>query len=128
MVAAVGGSPDLFAQADSSVQGHLAERAQQFGLATVLAAMQMIDQTISRLRYSTHGRVLAELVLVRICQLGDLEDLSAIIEQFRSAGGVSASMPPRPSVPAASATQSPARTPPRWKRTFAVRERFKKKR
>ncbi len=42
----------------------------RLGLDTLLAAMQILDQTLSRMRYSTQGRILAELALVRISQLG----------------------------------------------------------
>jgi DNA polymerase-3 subunit gamma/tau len=54
------------------------------GLSTLLAIMQILDQTLSRMRYSTQGRILAELALVRICELEDLDELSAAIAQLRS--------------------------------------------
>ena len=38
--------------------------------------MQILDQTLSRMRYSTQGRILAELALVRISHLEDLDELS----------------------------------------------------
>ena len=41
--------------------------------------MQILDQTLSRMRYSTQGRILAELALVRISQLEDLDELSEVI-------------------------------------------------
>ena len=46
--------------------------------------MQILDQTLSRMRYSTQGRILAELALVRICHLEDLDELSEVIAQLRS--------------------------------------------
>ena len=96
MVAAVGGSSELFLQSDAGVHAIVAEHAQQLGVQTILAMMQVLDQTIARLRYSTHGRVLAELALVRISQLADLDELSALIEQFKEQGG--ASLNTRPAV------------------------------
>ena len=61
----------------------IAAAGQRLGLQTVLAVMQILDQTLSRMRYSTQGRILAELALVRICHLEDLEELSQIIAQIR---------------------------------------------
>ena len=55
----------------------MAEAGKQLGLDTLLAIMQILDQTLSRMRYSTQGRILAELALVRICHLEDLDELSA---------------------------------------------------
>ena len=55
--------------------------------------MQILDQTLSRMRYSTQGRILAELALVRISQLEDLDELSEVIAQLQS-GGRSAVGPP----------------------------------
>ena len=41
--------------------------------------MQILDQTLARMRYSTQGRILAELALVRISHLEDLDELSEVI-------------------------------------------------
>ncbi|HVU87788.1 MAG TPA: DNA polymerase III subunit gamma/tau [Pirellulales bacterium] len=91
MVAAVGGSGEILLQSDPALQKLAAEQAQQLGLQTVLAAMQVLDHTLARLRYSTQGRVLAELALVRICQLADLEELPALIQQIKSGTDVTPS-------------------------------------
>lgn len=65
------------------------ELGRQWGLATILAAMQIIDHTLSRLRWSTQGRLLAELALVRISQLGELDEIGDLIAKLES-GQVSA--------------------------------------
>ncbi|QDU98630.1 DNA polymerase III subunit gamma/tau [Lignipirellula cremea] len=49
-----------------------------FGLETLLAVMQILDQTLVRLRQSMHTRTLVEMALVRICRLEDLEDLAVL--------------------------------------------------
>ena len=41
------------------------EAGKRLGLQTVLAAMQILDQSLSRMRMSTQARILAELALVR---------------------------------------------------------------
>ena len=38
------------------------------------------------MKYSTQARILAELALVRICNLEDLEELSNLIVQLQKAG------------------------------------------
>ncbi|HEY1600395.1 MAG TPA: DNA polymerase III subunit gamma/tau, partial [Pirellulales bacterium] len=112
MVAAVGGSSELFLQSDAGVHATLSEHAQQLGVQTILAMMQVLDQAIARLRYSTQGRVLAELALVRISQLADLDEIPALIEQLRGPEGaavVSRAVPavaPRPNT--MSAERAPA--------------------
>ena len=52
----------------------MVEAGKRLGLDTLLAIMQILDQTLSRMRYSTQGRILAELALVRIGQLEDLDE------------------------------------------------------
>jgi DNA polymerase-3 subunit gamma/tau len=86
MVAAVGGSADVFLQSSAAAQQAVSRQASELGLQTILAMMQVLDQTLARLRSSTHGRVLAELALVRICQLTDLDELAALVEQMKNDG------------------------------------------
>ena len=62
---------DAFLYTSAAGAEQVAEAGKRLGLETVLAAMQILDQTLSRMRYSTQGRILAELALVRICQLED---------------------------------------------------------
>ena len=48
--------------------------------------MQILDQTLARLRFSTQGRILAELALVRMCHLEELDELPALIAQLQTGG------------------------------------------
>ncbi len=66
----------------------LAAAGKQLGLETILAILQIVDHTLSRLRYSTQGRTLAEMALVRIANLENLDELASLIEQVR--GGMPA--------------------------------------
>ncbi|MCC6124372.1 MAG: DNA polymerase III subunit gamma/tau [Pirellulales bacterium] len=84
MAASVGCQADAFLYASPSSAADIAAAGQRLGLQTVLAMMQILDQTLSRMRYSTQGRILAELALVRICHLEDLEELAQIVAQVRS--------------------------------------------
>ena len=84
MVAAVGCSDEAFLYTSpSGARRRLRRPASSWGWQTLLAAMQILDQTLYRMRYSTQGRILAELALVRICELEDLDDLSEMIAQLR---------------------------------------------
>src|SRR5208282_461150 len=84
MVAAVGCPADTFLYASTANSGDVIEAGRRFGLQTILAVMQILDQTLSRMKYSTQARILAELALVRICSLEDLEEISALIAQLQS--------------------------------------------
>jgi DNA polymerase-3 subunit gamma/tau len=59
---------------------------EKLGLETLLAMAQILDQTLGRLRQSTHVRTLVEVALVRLCKLDDLDALPAIVEQLRGGG------------------------------------------
>jgi DNA polymerase-3 subunit gamma/tau len=103
MVAAAGCRAEAFLYCSPTSRERVAQAGKQLGLETILAAMQILDQTLSRLRVSTQGRILAELALVRIASLDNLEDLSTLIGSLQ--GGV----PPQrvePVRPAAVSTAS----------------------
>ncbi len=91
MAAAVGCKTDSFLHTSPAEFAAVQEAGKQLGLETILAVIGIIDQTLSRLRYSTHARVLAEMALVRACKLEDLDALPAAIAQLRS--GATATMP-----------------------------------
>jgi DNA polymerase-3 subunit gamma/tau len=83
MAAAVGCSPQQMIYTLPSQASTVAEISRTLGLQTVLAIVQILDQTAARLRVSLHGRTLLEMAIVRICQLDDLDDLAAIVAELR---------------------------------------------
>jgi len=91
MAAAVGCPAESFLYASPTSRESVAEAGNRLGLATVLAVMQILDQTLSRLRFSTQGRILAELALVRICALEELDELPALIARIQSGATVDVS-------------------------------------
>jgi DNA polymerase-3 subunit gamma/tau len=98
MTACVGCPPETFLHVSRSEQEGVRQASQRLGLATVLAAMQIIDQTLARLRYSTARRTLAELALAKICALEDLEQIGELVNQLRSGvPAISAAGAPSPS-------------------------------
>lgn len=90
---------------------------QQLGVHTVLAMIQVLDQTSARMRASVHTRTLAEMAVVRLAHLDDLDDLASAIAELRSGEEATAQAapavaskkngrpeltPPHPTAPAAS--------------------------
>jgi DNA polymerase-3 subunit gamma/tau len=61
----------------------LVEFGTQLGIQTLLAIVQILDQSVTRMRHSTHTRTLLEIALVRVCKLDDLDDLPALLGQVR---------------------------------------------
>jgi DNA polymerase III subunit gamma/tau len=94
MVAAVGCPADVLLHTSPSEHEQLAATGKRLGLETILAIMQIVDHTLTRLRYSTQGRTLAELALVRIANMENLEELSELIAELR--GGAPAANAPSP--------------------------------
>ena len=84
MAAAADCPAESLLYASSASRQQVVEAGKRLGLTTVLAAMQILDQTLARLRFSTQGRILVELALVRLCQLEELDELSTWIAQLQS--------------------------------------------
>ena len=105
MVAAVGCAAESMLHVEPAQFPEVRQSADRLGVETTLEMMQIIEQTISRLRYSTQPRVLAELALVRMCHLADFAELPTLIEQLTS-GGVSDRS--RGTAPVASRSAPPA--------------------
>ena len=61
MVATIGCPNESFLYTSPSGAAQVVEAGKRLGLDTLLAIMQILDQTLSRMRYSTQGRILAEL-------------------------------------------------------------------
>jgi len=89
MAVAVGCQAELMLHSTAAEYERLVVAGKEFGLETILAVMQILDQALLRMRQSTHSRVLAEMALVRICHLENLDDLSALIAQVDSTAGSS---------------------------------------
>ena len=78
LVASVGCGPETFISS-TSFGVDFAELGKQSGTATILAMLQIIDHSLARMRLSTHTTVLAEMAIVRLAALEDLDNLSEII-------------------------------------------------
>ena len=71
----------LFALAEN--EKRMREFADFLGMETILAAMQIADQTLARLKQSTQARLLVEMALVRIASLKDLEHLAEVLLELQ---------------------------------------------
>jgi DNA polymerase III subunit gamma/tau len=69
----------------------LTEQAQSWGVQTVVAALEILSETKQRMQRSTFGRALADLALVRISLLQDLDRLDELIAALKGGAAVSAS-------------------------------------
>jgi DNA polymerase-3 subunit gamma/tau len=105
MAAAVGCNADSYLYASGESHPEIARAAGQLGLETILAMIQIVEQSLNRLRYSTQGRILLEIAIVRICALENLEQLSDLVAAVSS--GVE-SAPQKKSEPVSPPRVSPA--------------------
>ena len=71
---------------DSS-RSELKQQAQVWGLQTIVAALQILAETKGRMQRATYGRALAELALIRISLLENLEELAGLIAELKSGSG-----------------------------------------
>ena len=111
MAAAVGCTADLMLQVPPDEHEQLVLAGQQAGLPTLLAMAQILDECLIRLRQSSHPRILAEISLVRICQIEDLQQLATLIAQVGGGGPRPATAKPSPVAPPAK-PQPPHQQPP----------------
>jgi DNA polymerase-3 subunit gamma/tau len=84
MAATVGCAPDQMLYALPSQVDEVTQIAKELGLSTILAIGQILDHTAARMRVSMHGRTLVEMAIVRICQLGELDELATLVAELRS--------------------------------------------
>ncbi|MCL2117261.1 MAG: DNA polymerase III subunit gamma/tau [Planctomycetaceae bacterium] len=84
MLSACDGDKQLLMYCPPSRYDEVKQLARDLGLHRILAAMQVLDQTYTKMRYSTQGRILLELALVRIANLQQLQGIAVLIEQLRT--------------------------------------------
>ena len=84
MALSVGGGKELLLHSAESDAEELSKIANDWGTQNLLAAAQIVDEALARMRMVTHSRILLETALIRIAQLEDLQDLSQLITQIQS--------------------------------------------
>lgn len=113
MAAHLGCSADLFLTCEAGDADELRRLGAALGLETLLAAAQILDQALVRMKQSTQTRTLVEMALIRIARLEQLQALPTLIAQLQSGAPLSVSAPPvmaRPTIasgaPLANVSQS----------------------
>jgi len=124
MAAAVGCPAEQLLYALPSQADQVKAIGRRLGLATILAIVQILDQTAARLRVSLHGRTLVEMAIVRICELENLDDLAGLIAglrgQVESGGAAARTEPAKKNVEATPQSASLGTIPPLPTTTTAV--------
>jgi DNA polymerase-3 subunit gamma/tau len=105
MTTAVGCGPDQMLYALPSQAEEVAQIGRELGVPNILAIGQILDHTAARMRVSMHARVLVEMALVRICQIGELDDLATLLTELR---GDTADQPQAAAKPASRSVSAPA--------------------
>lgn len=91
------------------------ELGAHLGVNTILAMLQILDQTAARMRISLHERTLADMAIVRLAALEDLDALADVVAEIKATGTTSQPSSPTTVRPAPAAKRSvpvaPVNTP-----------------
>jgi DNA polymerase-3 subunit gamma/tau len=114
LVASVGCGPEAFLAGDG-YGIDLSKTGKAAGTETLLAMLQIIDHGLARMRQSTHVTVLAEMVVIRLAGLEDLDNLNDIIDRVAAGEATSPSGPveKKKAAPRAVAAAQPEPAAPR---------------
>ncbi|MCE9629674.1 MAG: DNA polymerase III subunit gamma/tau [Planctomycetia bacterium] len=112
LLASVGCEASLLTQSQG-LGVDLAGLGGRLGTATLLAMLQILDQSLSRMRTSGHAALLAEMAVIRLATLEDLESVAAAVDRLVSTTAtVSTTALPaahaRPTAPRPAAAPAPA--------------------
>jgi DNA polymerase-3 subunit gamma/tau len=95
MVLAAGAESVTLMSVSLDHRGKLAEQAEQWGLQTIVAALQILAETKTRMFRVSFGRALTELALIRIALLEELDRLEDMIQGLKSGSDFSGSGQPQ---------------------------------
>jgi DNA polymerase-3 subunit gamma/tau len=119
MALSIGGPVDLMRTANPNGADSLRESGKYWGTMTLLSAMQLLDETIVRMKHSVQSRILLEVALVQICNLQDLQLLSDVVRGLATGHRPTLTVAPPPQPPPAQpkpritvTTPSPTIDPP----------------
>ncbi len=68
-------------------RGKLSQQAASWGLQTIVAALEILAETKSRMFRVHYGRALAELALIRLSLLEDLDRLDQLVRELKTGSG-----------------------------------------
>ncbi len=112
MATAVGGGPELLKVCNPSGYESVKQLADRWGLQTILAAVQLLDESLVRMRFSVQSQALFEVALIQISQLQDLATIAKIIEAVQQGGPMPAATRPAPRPAAPGAVPLPSQPAP----------------
>jgi len=84
LVTASGGDANLLLTCSPQQFEQVNTLSRALGLHRILAAMQILDNTHTRMQRSTQGRVLMELALIRIANLDHFHQIATLLEDLRT--------------------------------------------
>ena len=94
MAVGIGGGPELLKLANPAGHAGLKDLAERWGVQAILSSIQILDESLVRMRTSVSAQALLEVALVQICQLSQLASIPALLEAMREgAGGRTAAAP-----------------------------------
>lgn len=79
-----GCGPELLLTAAPGDFDEVTALGQKYGQESTFACLQILDQSLVRIRHSFHARTLLEMALIRVCHLQNLDAISRVIEKARS--------------------------------------------
>lgn len=106
MAVSIGGPTELMRTANPNSFELLRDAGKSWGTMTLLSAMQLLDETIVRMKHSVQSRILLEVALVQICSLVDLQALADVVK------GLAQNQVPATGVRPAGRSVSPLAAPP----------------
>lgn len=118
MAASVDCSADIMLHSEPEQYEGLCVSSQQWGLEKLLAAIQILDHAVMRMRQSLHARTLLETALVRICRIESLDEIGEVLAQLQ--GGSATTVPSRPAPTRPAPPASPPRAAPSAKKKRTV--------
>lgn len=84
MIVKVGGADEILNVTGAGEVELLKCLGNEVPIERIMSSIQILDQSISRMRYSAHAQVLVELAAVRICNLQAMNDLAALVDHVKS--------------------------------------------
>jgi DNA polymerase III subunit gamma/tau len=83
MAMGIGAGEDLLRTANAADSKSIKEMAERWGTMTLLSAIQMLDETLVKMRHSVQSRIILEVCIVQICQLQDLQSIANLAQAIR---------------------------------------------
>lgn len=80
MAVGIGGGPDLLKIANPAGHAELKQLVDNWGVQSVLSALQILDETLVRMRSSVSATTLLEVAIVQICQLENIASIATLLE------------------------------------------------